>query len=343
MQFKFVFPTVKPAPAPPEKNRSGVPPLADGSMSDYDATRLSRRGRDERINPAARVAMLSNKVREIMSADFVTAPASSTIREAMEKLVGEGVDAVLLTENGAPAGIFTERHVLKYVAGALPEKKFAPVATVMTSPVRAVSEETPIVEALGEMFQRRIRHLLVRSEDTQKVVGLVSMRRILRMMVEIGHGVNETKTIGEIMAPDPLAVEPGTTVAAAIEVMNQRDTGAAVVASAGRPVGIFTEHDVLRRVVLADRDAGGTAVGEVMSAPVVAVPKSAVIGSVLDEMHRRNIRNMPVCDDDGRLAGLVSMPEILQYARALDIDDAVRRSWKEIQEFYDSLDIYTPG
>jgi len=50
-----------------------------------------------------------------------------------------------------------------------------------------------------------------------------------------------------------------------------------------------------------------------------------------------------VRDDDGKLAGLLSMPEILQYARALDIDDAVRHAWKEIQEFYDSLDIYTPG
>lgn len=287
--------------------------------------------------------MLSNKVREIMSPDFVTAPASSTVKEVMEKLVGAGVDAVLLTEDGVPAGIFTERHVLRHVAGAPTEKKFAPVATVMTSPVRAVSEETPIVEALGEMFQRRIRHLLVRAEDTQKVVGLVSMRRILRMAVEIGHGVNETKTVGEIMAPDPLSVDPATTAAAAIELMNQRDSGAVVIVSAARPAGIFTEHDVLRRVVLADKDPRRTAVGEVMSAPVVAVAKSALIGSVLDEMHRRNIRNMPVCDDDGRLAGLVSMPEILQYARALDIDDAVRRSWKEIQEFYDSLDIYTPG
>jgi hypothetical protein len=67
------------------------------------------------------------------------------------------------------------------------------------------------------------------------------------------------------------------------------------------------------------------------------------VGKVLDEMHQRHIRNMPVSGERGcGLAGLVSMPEIIQYARALDIDDAVRRSWKEIQEFYDSQDIYTP-
>lgn len=286
--------------------------------------------------------MLSTKVREIMADELTTAPASATVQEVMERLAGENVDAVLLTENGTPAGIFTERHVLKHVAGAPPEKRAAPVATVMTSPVRAVTEETPIVEALGEMVQHRIRHLLVHAEDRQEVVGLVSMRRILRMVVEIGHGVNETKTVGEIMAPDPLAVEQTTVVAGALELMNRRDSGAVVVNSEAGPVGIFTERDVLRRVVLPEKDPQAIRVSEVMTAPVITMPKSAVIGRVLDEMHRRNIRNMPVCDD-GKLAGLVSMAEILQYARALDIDDAVRRAWKEIQEFYDSLDIYTPG
>jgi CBS domain-containing protein len=287
--------------------------------------------------------MLSNKVREIMSKELTTAPASSTVEEVMEKLVAESVDAVLLTENSIPAGIFTERHVLKYVAGAPSDKRTAPVAGIMTSPIRAVSEETPIVEALGEMFQRRIRHLLVWAEEQQKVVGVISMRRILRMVVEIGHGVNETRTVGEIMAPDPLSVDQATMVADAIELMNRRDSGAVVVNSAAGPVGIFTEHDVLRRVVLPDKDPRRLRISEVMTAPVITAPKSALVGNVLDEMHRRNIRNMPVRDDDGKLAGLLSMPEILQYARALDIDDAVRRAWKEIQEFYDSLDIYTPG
>jgi hypothetical protein len=41
--------------------------------------------------------------------------------------------------------------------------------------------------------------------------------------------------------------------------------------------------------------------------------------------------------------GLVSMPDILQYAQAFDIDEQVRRTWKEVAEFLDNEEQYTPG
>jgi CBS-domain-containing membrane protein len=60
-------------------------------------------------------------------------------------------------------------------------------------------------------------------------------------------------------------------------------------------------------------------------------------------MSRRDIRNMPVNDDSGELSGIVSMPEILQYARAFNVDEQVRRTWKEVAEYLDTEDQYTPG
>jgi len=73
------------------------------------------------------------------------------------------------------------------------------------------------------------------------------------------------------------------------------------------------------------------------------MPQTALVGDVLVEMHRRDIRNMPVCDLQGTLIGLVAMPEVLQYARAFNIDEQVRRTWKEVAEYLDTDDQYTPG
>lgn len=287
--------------------------------------------------------MLSNKVREIMTTELTTAPASTTIQEVMEKLVMEHVDAVLLTENGILTGIFTERHVLKYVTNFGLNPKATTVSCVMTSPIRSVTEQTSIVEALGEMLQRRIRHLLVRAEDNDRIVGIISMRLILQMVVEIGHCVNETQTVGEIISPDPISVDQATAVSDALELMNQKDTGAVVITCGKRPAGIFTERDLLQRVVLREKEPRQLRIEEVMISPVITMPRTTAVGKVLDEMQRRSIRNMPVCGDGGELVGLVSMSEIIQYAQVLDTDDAVRRAWKEVQEFYDSQDIYTPG
>jgi signal-transduction protein with cAMP-binding, CBS, and nucleotidyltransferase domain len=80
-----------------------------------------------------------------------------------------------------------------------------------------------------------------------------------------------------------------------------------------------------------------------MTTPVITMPSSALVGDVLAEMYRRDIRNMPVRGAGGELMGLVAMPEILQYARAFNVDEQVRRTWKEIAEFLDTEDQYTPG
>ena len=128
--------------------------------------------------------------------------------------------------------------------------------------------------------------------------------------------------------------------------MNQRNVSAVIVVDAARgdqPMGIFTERDALRRVATKQLDAADTPIERVMTAPVITMPQTALVGGVLAEMYRRDIRNMPVCASDGALVGLVSMPEVLQYAQAFDIDEQVRRTWKEVAEAMDSEDQYTPG
>ena len=65
----------------------------------------------------------------------------------------------------------------------------------MTTPVRAVREETHIIEAFGRMYRGKYRHLLVRGRRG-KIIGIVSMRRILNIAVELGQGLSETTNVG---------------------------------------------------------------------------------------------------------------------------------------------------
>jgi CBS domain-containing protein len=116
-----------------------------------------------------------------------------------------------------------------------------------------------------------------------------------------------------------------------------------IIGSAGKPLGIFTERDVLKRVAATGIKTQDTTVEQVMTAPLLMMPVTASVADVLAEMYRRDIRNMPVSAENGELAGIVSMPDILQYARAFDVDEQVRRTWKEVAEFYDAEDQYTPG
>ncbi|HEV8725052.1 MAG TPA: CBS domain-containing protein [Candidatus Binatia bacterium] len=286
--------------------------------------------------------MLSNKVSEIMTTNLTKAPVSSTIFEVMEMMVAEDVGRVIITDDDIPVGIFTEKDVLKRVVNAKIEPRKAAIKNVMTTPARAVREETHIVDAFGKMYRGKYRHLLVRGRRG-KIVGIVSMRRILNLAVELGQGLNETKTLGDIAAPAIVSVDQSAMIHETIELMNTKSVSAVVVTAAGKPSGIFTERDVLKRVATKEINVKQTPISQVMTAPVITMPQSALVGDVLVEMSRRDIRNMPVSGDGGELTGIVSMPEILQYAQAFNVDEQVRRTWKEVAEYLDTEDQYTPG
>jgi len=161
--------------------------------------------------------------------------------------------------------------------------------------------------------------------------------------VELGQGMSETRTLGDIAAPEVVSVEQSANVYDTVKLMNKRGVGAVIVTEGAKPLGIFTERDVLKRVATKTLNIKETAVKQVMTAPIVTMPQTALVGDVLVEMHRRDIRNMPVCDLQGTLIGMVAMPEVLQYARAFNIDEQVRRTWKEVAEYLDTDDQYTPG
>lgn len=286
--------------------------------------------------------MLSNQVKEIMTTQLSSARITETIFRVVEIMVTADIGRVIITDADVPVGIFTEKDVLKRVANKGIDLQQTSIREVMTSPIQAVAEETHILEALGRMYQGNFRHLLVRGRRGT-IVGIVSMRRILKIAVELGQGLSETRTVGEIMSGQVLTVDEQRSIAESTELMMNKNSSAVVVTQEQRPKGIFTERDLLKRVINKVPDITKTPVREVMTAPLISMPRTTHIGDVLAEMYRRDIRNMPVKDDREELLGIVSMPDVLRYARAFNIDENVRQSWKEVANFWQSEDHYTPG
>ncbi len=286
--------------------------------------------------------MLSNKVSEIMTTQLTTAPVTQPVYDVMAMMAAADIGRVIITDDQVPVGIFTEKDVLTRVVNSAIDPKTTPISAVMTAPIRAVREESHIVDAFGKMFKGKFRHLLVRGRRG-KIVGIVSMRRILGLAVELGQGLSDTQTLGDIMSTNVAAVDVSTPIREATDLMIRNSLPAVIVSANGQPDGIFTERDVLKRVATRQLDTRGTPIRQVMTSPLVAMPSTTSVGAALAEMYRRDIRNMPVNNTARELIGIVSMPDVLQYARAFDIDERVRQTWREVAEYYDSDDQYTPG
>jgi len=100
------------------------------------------------------------------------------------------------------------------------------------------------------------------------------------------------------------------TVRQAAELMNDHHVGALVVLDTQQVAGIFTERDVLRRVVAAGLNPASTIVGKVMSEPVICVSEETPLDDVRALFRDRKIRHLPVIDDNGRLNGMLSIGDL---------------------------------
>jgi CBS domain-containing protein len=107
------------------------------------------------------------------------------------------------------------------------------------------------------------------------------------------------------------SVPPDVAVSAAVQEMNSHKVGAVVVVQADRLVGMFTERDVLVRVVAAGLDPKTTPVERVMSRDLTTVASTATIDQVMALITDKRIRHLPVVDND-RLVGLISIGDILR-------------------------------
>lgn len=98
----------------------------------------------------------------------------------------------------------------------------------------------------------------------------------------------------------------------AIAHMQDGGVGCVVVTEFDKPIGIFTERDVLTKVV-GKSVANSTPIVDVMTSPPSMVNDDSTVSDVVSLMHKGGFRHMPVVDDGGRLTGVISAKRIVEY------------------------------
>ena len=117
------------------------------------------------------------------------------------------------------------------------------------------------------------------------------------------------KRLLEVKGTDVATLGPEATVLDAVELMNDRHIGSVVVLEDDRIVGIFTERDLMLRVVAARRDPAVCRLSEVMTTPVACAAPRTTLNELRQVMRDKRIRHVPVVDG-GRLAGLISIGDL---------------------------------
>jgi CBS domain-containing protein len=105
---------------------------------------------------------------------------------------------------------------------------------------------------------------------------------------------------------------PETTVYDAIGLMGEKNIGALVAVDGDEVVGVLSERDYSRKVVLQGRTSRDTRVSDILSRPAITVTSGDSIETCMQLMTTRRIRHLPVVED-GRLTGLISMGDLVNW------------------------------
>jgi CBS domain-containing protein len=117
----------------------------------------------------------------VMRVRLVTASPDESAAEAIRRMLGANVGSVVVCEDNAPVGIFTERDVLR-LAGAGADFETVRLGSVMTPSPLTISAEDGILEAAQLMGERKLRHLPVVQDGN--LAGMVSMRDVFGFLAE---------------------------------------------------------------------------------------------------------------------------------------------------------------
>jgi CBS domain-containing protein len=109
-----------------------------------------------------------------------------------------------------------------------------------------------------------------------------------------------------------LTTQRQASVLEAIGSMSQANIGAIVIEQDGRPVGIFTERDYLRKIALEGRSSRETKVDEVMSSPLITVTPADSTQTAMETMTERRCRHLIVVDGE-ELVGIVSLGDLVKH------------------------------
>lgn len=124
--------------------------------------------------------------------------------------------------------------------------------------------------------------------------------------------MGKVRNILETKKTGPVSIQPDNTVFEALELMAEKNIGALLVMEQQQVVGIFTERDYARKVILRGKASKDLLVGEIMTSNPLTVSSDTSIEDCMAFMTDKFIRHLPVIDDE-KLTGIISIGDVVKF------------------------------
>jgi len=260
--------------------------------------------------------MIRKTVGEVCCKKLIAVDPDRSAADAVRTMRDHRISCIVVVEDGAAAGIFTERDIVRLVSRQGSDFLNRPIREVMSGSVLTTDQDAFLYKAFERLVDNHIRHLVV-VDEADRAIGVITQSD---MLAHLGYEYFiKLKTISQVMNRLVWTIPREKTVIDASREMTEKVVSFLVVCEDGRPVGVLTERDVAR-LAAERRDVASLAVGEVMSSPVVTVTNETPAIEAAEIMKQKEIRRLVVVGKDGRAVGVTTQRDMIRGLEGRYID-----------------------
>ncbi|HEX7032300.1 MAG TPA: CBS domain-containing protein [Nitrososphaera sp.] len=252
------------------------------------------------------------KVGSFMSSPVISARPETSLLDAVDEMIKYGIGTIVIVDGERVVGVITEREILHHlvVDKTIPNKQ---VKYLLTQKFAKVTPETSILDAARIMISKKAR-LLVFQKDKRtgvdQLVGIITASDLVRAFLKADSRKNPS--IERAMTNKIFTLSPESTILAAVKMMVKKRIGSVVVTTNGPPYAIFTERDLLNRVLARKHTDTEERVGDYCTYPIVTAKVGITAKRAAKIMLSRKIKRLPLTTKDKRIVAMLTARDLVE-------------------------------
>lgn len=238
-----------------------------------------------------------------MSETVHTSYYDSNVAKAIKTMDDHNVGSVVVIDNTSPRGMFTERDLLSKVLFHKRTPEATLLMEVMSTPFVTIDPEATLQQAAKTMLAKKNRLLIFEGGD---LIGIVTATDIVKGIREdIG-----TLDIRKVITKNVTTVELYATIDYVIGSMSENRIGSVITTKNGSPHGIFTERDLIKKVLVPGVKLG-TKVEDVATSPLVTAEIGIDGKEAANVMRAKHVKRLPLLEGE-KLVGIITARDLVE-------------------------------
>jgi CBS domain-containing protein len=256
--------------------------------------------------------------RDFMGKGVVTIPQESRVDAAIRSMDERNIGSVVVVDTLGPCGMFTERDLLSRVLAKGKDPASTSIMEVASPKFPSITSSLTLEETASAMVEKKSRLMVF---DGAQLVGMVTPTDLVKVL----RGVDADFSILKVISTRLVTAAPETPVDVVVRLMDERKTGSVLVSEYGQWTGIFTERDLLKRV-LAPKKRLDIPVVEVATRPVVTAEPGIFGREVAGIMAVHGFKRLPLALE-GEGVGMVTARDVVEAYAMANKPRAPRVDW----------------